>query len=57
VLKATIIKKKNYFVTNNIEPGKILKKSKNFLDVKCGEGVIRILDIAGNNISKINKYL
>jgi len=57
VLKVKIIKKKNNFLINNFEPGKILKKTYNYFDVKCGEGVIRVLETSRFNYFKINQYL
>jgi methionyl-tRNA formyltransferase len=57
VLKVKIIKKKNNFLINNLEPGKILKKTHNYFDVKCGEGVIRVLETSRFNYFKINQYL
>lgn len=57
ILKVKIIKKKNEFSINNLEPGKILKKTHNYFDVKCGEGVIRILETSRFNYFKVNQYL
>jgi methionyl-tRNA formyltransferase len=57
ILKAKIIKKKNNFLINNLEPGKVLKKTNNYFDVKCGEGVIRILETNRLNYFKVNQYL
>ena len=57
ILKAKIIKKKNSFLINNLEPGKVLKKTNAYFDVKCGEGVIRILETNRLNYFKINQYL
>jgi methionyl-tRNA formyltransferase len=57
VLKAKIIKSKNNSAINNFEPGKILKNGQNSFDVKCGEGIIRILEINGRDIFKKNTYL
>ena len=57
ILKAKIIKKKNSILINNLEPGKVLKKTNNYFDVKCGEGVIRILETHRLNYFKVNQYL
>lgn len=57
VFKAKIISKKNSSTINNFEPGKILKKSCLFFDVKCGEGVIRIFFISNGDFYKTIKYL
>jgi len=57
VFKAKIISKKNSSTINNFEPGKILKKSRLFFDVKCGEGVIRIFFISNGDFYKTIKYL
>jgi len=57
ILRAKIIKKKNNSLINNIEPGKILKKTNNYFDVKCGEGVIRILETSRFNYFQVNQYL
>ena len=43
VLKNKIINYKNNKHNLNFEPGKILNKKTNFFDVKCGEGIVRIL--------------
>lgn len=43
ILSCKIKNKKNTNININFEPGKILLKRKKFFDVKCGEGVIRIL--------------
>ncbi len=43
VLKCKIVNYKNDKYNFNLEPGKILNKKINFFDVKCGEGVVRIL--------------
>lgn len=56
VLKVKIIKKNNFLI-NNLEPGKILKKTFNYFDVKCGEGVIRVLETSGFNDFRVNQYL
>ena len=57
ILRAKIIKKKNNSLINNIEPGKILKKTNNYFDVKCGEGVIRVLETSRFNYFQVNQYL
>jgi len=57
ILKAKIITKKNNSLINNLEPGKILKKTHNYFDVKCGEGVIRVLETSRFNYFKIKHYL
>ena len=38
-------------------PGKILKKTSTFFDVKCGEGIIRVLKIDKPNRFKLHQYL
>ena len=45
VFKVNIINSQDNKDNVNFEPGKILLKTKKFFDVKCGEGVIRILKI------------
>lgn len=57
ILRAKIIKKKNNSLINNLEPGKILKKTHNYFDVKCGEGVIRVLETSRFNYFQVNHYL
>jgi methionyl-tRNA formyltransferase len=57
ILRAKIIKKKNNSLINNLEPGKILKKTHNYFDVKCGEGVIRVLETSRFNYFQVNQYL
>ena len=57
VLKAKIVKSKNFSNIAHFEPGKIIKKEKFFFDVKCGEGVIRILKIDSVINFKLNEYL
>ena len=43
ILSCKIINYKNNNNNINLEPGKIILKRSNFFDVKCGEGVVRIL--------------
>ena len=57
ILKAKIIKSKDDLKTVNFEPGKILKKTSTFFDVKCGEGIIRVLKIDKPNRFKLHQYL
>lgn len=57
VLKAKIIQKNDNFSINNLEPGKILKRKNNYFDIKCGEGVIRILISRNLNYLKVDQYL
>jgi methionyl-tRNA formyltransferase len=42
---------------NNIEPGKILEVSDSFVDVKCYDGVIRILKHEFEALPKVGEYL
>ena len=55
ILKCKILSPKDNKKNNFLEPGKILKKTKLFFDVKCGEGVLRILRLNKKiNIKEIN---
>ena len=55
ILKCKILNPKDNKKNNFLEPGKILKKTKLFFDVKCGEGVLRILRLNKKiNIKEIN---
>lgn len=53
ILRCKIIRFKDKKNDLNIEPGKVLLKRKSFFDVKCGEGVIRVLKT--NKTINLNK--
>ena len=43
IIKSKIISNYDNYKNCNFEPGKILSKHNSYFDVKCGEGIIRIL--------------
>lgn len=55
VWKAELVNTENMFA--NIEPGKILKTERNIIDVKCGQGIIRILEHEFPEIPREGCYL
>lgn len=53
IFKSKIILDKDNIKTENIEPGKILSKSKSTFDIKCGSGILRVLKV--NKLINLNR--
>ncbi len=55
IFKSKIILDRDNIKIENIEPGKILSKSKSSFDVKCGSGILRVLKVNRSiNLNRVN---